>query len=121
MQIAWATALGALVLLAVTVGSVAPNDDPLSRLLDTGGTGAFGSIGGKEVSGPISIRDSIIGDIISINVKVTNTTWTSSVSVELLRVLVCALNEYGDYGIEMADVRRALAQYVERGGLGGQW
>ncbi|KFB47079.1 hypothetical protein ZHAS_00015123 [Anopheles sinensis] len=116
MQPTRATALWPVVLLVLTVGSVAPADpDPISSLLDIGG---FGSVGGKAVSGPISIRDSIVGDIISINVKVTNTTRITNVSAELVQVLVCALNQYGDYGIEMADVRRALAQYLR---WGGKW
>uniref|UniRef100_A0A182P859 Secreted protein n=1 Tax=Anopheles epiroticus TaxID=199890 RepID=A0A182P859_9DIPT len=91
-------------MLIATVGSVAPDEDPLSQLallLGDSSTG-LGVIGGQEVSGPISIRDSIVGDIISISVRV-NSTVRTNVSLELLQIVVCALNEYGHYGIEMAD------------------
>uniref|UniRef100_A0A182NGC8 Uncharacterized protein n=1 Tax=Anopheles dirus TaxID=7168 RepID=A0A182NGC8_9DIPT len=91
-----AVLLGLVTMALAAVGSMAPAGDPLDGLLGTS------VIGGKEVSGPISIRDSIIGDIISISVNV-NSTIRTNVSAELLRVLVCALNEYGDYGIELSD------------------
>uniref|UniRef100_A0A182Q5T8 Lipid-binding serum glycoprotein N-terminal domain-containing protein n=1 Tax=Anopheles farauti TaxID=69004 RepID=A0A182Q5T8_9DIPT len=97
--------LGLVTIALAAVGSVAPAEDPLAGLLGT----TF--IGGKEVSGPISIRNSIIGDIISISVNV-NSTIRANVSAELLQVLVCALNEYGDYGITMSDVRKALTRCI---------
>uniref|UniRef100_A0A182XVH5 Uncharacterized protein n=1 Tax=Anopheles stephensi TaxID=30069 RepID=A0A182XVH5_ANOST len=85
--------LGHAILFAV-VGCVAPVEDPLAQLLDSVSPG-LGVIGGQKVSGPISIRDSIVGDIISISVNV-NSTIRTNVSVQLLQTVVCALNEYGD-------------------------
>uniref|UniRef100_A0A182T983 Uncharacterized protein n=1 Tax=Anopheles maculatus TaxID=74869 RepID=A0A182T983_9DIPT len=104
--------LPGLALLFAIIGCVAPAEDPMSGLLDSFSQGAsgFGIIGRQEVSGPISIRDSIVGDIISISVNV-NSTIRTNVSLELVQTVVCALNEYGNYGIEMDDVRQALARW----------
>uniref|UniRef100_A0A4Y0BWE3 Uncharacterized protein n=1 Tax=Anopheles funestus TaxID=62324 RepID=A0A4Y0BWE3_ANOFN len=106
----WPGLLLGLAIGIALVGCVAPAEDlPLAELL-----GSFGIVDGKEVSGPISIRDSIIGDIISISVNV-NSTIRTNISIELLQTVVCALNEYGHYGIEMDDVRKALTRwYVAR-------
>uniref|UniRef100_A0A182W2Q2 Uncharacterized protein n=1 Tax=Anopheles minimus TaxID=112268 RepID=A0A182W2Q2_9DIPT len=103
-----------LALVITIIGCVAPAEDlPLAELLGSFARSSS-SVGGEEVSGPISIRDSIIGDIISISVNV-NSTIRTNVSIELLQTVVCALNEYGDYGIEMDDVRKALSRwYVAR-------
>uniref|UniRef100_A0A182MU88 Uncharacterized protein n=1 Tax=Anopheles culicifacies TaxID=139723 RepID=A0A182MU88_9DIPT len=108
-----ATLLGFAIVVAI-VGCVAPAEDlPLAELLGSFSRSST-SVGREEVSGPISIRDSIIGDIISISVNV-NSTIRTNVSIELLQTIVCALNEYGDYGIEMDDVRKALTRwYVAR-------
>uniref|UniRef100_A0A182UU62 Uncharacterized protein n=1 Tax=Anopheles merus TaxID=30066 RepID=A0A182UU62_ANOME len=109
-----AALLVGLAVLVATVGRVAPaeQEDPLSQLLLFGDSAeelVGGRYGGQAVTGPISIRDSIVGDIISISVRV-NSTVRANVSLELVQIVVCALNEYGHYGIEMADVRQALAR-----------
>uniref|UniRef100_A0A182F6K3 Uncharacterized protein n=1 Tax=Anopheles albimanus TaxID=7167 RepID=A0A182F6K3_ANOAL len=93
--------LAALVVLIGATGYVAPSEDPLAGLV--GSLGGSTAVGGRETTGPISIRDSIVGDIISISVN-TRTTVRTNVSIELLQMLVCALNEHGNYGIEMTDV-----------------
>uniref|UniRef100_A0A182U0B1 Uncharacterized protein n=1 Tax=Anopheles melas TaxID=34690 RepID=A0A182U0B1_9DIPT len=110
-----AALLVGLAVLVAIVGRVAPaeQEDPLSQLLLFGDSAeelVGGRYGGQAVTGPISIRDSIIGDIISISVRV-NSTIRTNVSLELVQIVVCALNEYGHYGIGMADVRRALTRW----------
>lgn len=81
-------------------------------------TGAiFGQtlLGGEAVGGPVTIRESTVGDIINITVNI-NGTVHSEVTVEFLNVLIGALNDYGSYGITLSDLRGALINYVAKQG-----
>lgn len=108
-------ALSIVAMLLVFNGSIQtlPADTlPLSNLFDQT------LLGGDRLSanGPISISESTVGDIINITINI-NGAVQSNINLEFVNVLVAALNNFGNYGITMRDVRKALLNYQSKVGI----
>lgn len=98
--------------LLVSMHTLSADPLPLNSLFDQTLLGIGRNEGlGAPANGPISIRESTVGDIISITINI-NGTVQSDMSVQLVNVLVMALNNFGNYEITMSDVRAALLSYM---------
>lgn len=106
--------LVAIIALLVAMVTVSADPLPLNGIFDQTllGIGRIEGLG-AQTNGPISIRESTVGDIINITINI-NGTVESNISLQLVNVLVTALNDFGNYGITMSNVRTALLEYMSK-------